>query len=89
MGVAQFPWFLTKVITSLYSGWFLMKYCPREGLLENSHRLMFCADNNCWFSFINAGTSRMWVIYGLIAMASPILLILARNWLGRDFKEKA
>ena len=89
MGVAQFPWFLTKVITSLYSGWFLMKYCPREGLLENSHRLMFCADNNCWFSFINAGTSRMWVIYGLIAMASPILLILAKNWLGCDFKEKA
>ena len=28
MGIGQFPWFLTKVITSLYSGWFLMKYCP-------------------------------------------------------------
>jgi dipeptide/tripeptide permease len=32
MGVAQFPWFLTKVITSLYSGWFLMHYCPKEGV---------------------------------------------------------
>jgi POT family proton-dependent oligopeptide transporter len=31
MGIGQFPWFLTKVITSLYSGWFLMKYCP-EGV---------------------------------------------------------
>jgi dipeptide/tripeptide permease len=31
MGVAQFPWFLTKVVTSLYSGWFLMNYCPAEG----------------------------------------------------------
>ncbi len=31
MGIGQFPWFLTKIITSLYSGWFLMKYCP-DGL---------------------------------------------------------
>jgi proton-dependent oligopeptide transporter, POT family len=28
MGVAQFPWFLTKVVTSFYSGWFLSRYCP-------------------------------------------------------------
>ena len=31
MGIGQFPWFLTKVITSLYSGWFLMHYAP-EGV---------------------------------------------------------
>ncbi|MFA4924593.1 MAG: MFS transporter [Ignavibacteriaceae bacterium] len=31
MGIGQFPWFLTKVVTSLYSGWFLMNYCP-EGV---------------------------------------------------------
>jgi MFS family permease len=30
MGIGQFPWFLTKVITSLYSGWFLMNYCPTD-----------------------------------------------------------
>ena len=28
MGVGQFPWFLTKVITGFYSGWFLMHYIP-------------------------------------------------------------
>jgi len=28
MGVGQFPWFLTKVLTGFYSGWFLMKYVP-------------------------------------------------------------
>ena len=28
MGIGQFPWFLTKFITSLYSGWFLTRYCP-------------------------------------------------------------
>jgi|WetSurSiteA1Bulk_404760.scaffolds.fasta_scaffold02798_2 proton-dependent oligopeptide transporter, POT family len=28
MGVGQFPWFLTKVITGFYSGWMLTQYCP-------------------------------------------------------------
>jgi proton-dependent oligopeptide transporter, POT family len=33
MGVAQFPWFLTKVLVPLlYSGWMLEKYCPPEGI---------------------------------------------------------
>jgi len=31
MGVGQFPWFLTKVFTGMYSGWFLQRYCPAEG----------------------------------------------------------
>ena len=38
MGVAQFPWFLTKMITSLYSGWFLSRYCPPEGP-QNTERM--------------------------------------------------
>ena len=65
MGVAQFPWFLTKVITSLYSGWFLAHYCPKEG---------------------PTNTETMWFIYGCIAILSTILLILAKGWLGKDFK---
>ena len=31
MGIGQFPWFLTKVLTGLYSGAFLAKYCPVVG----------------------------------------------------------
>ena len=31
MGIGQFPWFLTKVITGLYSGYFLSQYCPMVG----------------------------------------------------------
>lgn len=31
MGVAQFPWFLTKMIVPVYSGWFLQRYCPEPG----------------------------------------------------------
>ncbi len=71
MGVAQFPWFLTKLITSLYSGWFLARFCA-EGTPP--------AELN---------TEQMWFIYGLIAVSSPVMLILARNWLGKDFKTKA
>lgn len=68
MGVAQFPWFLTKMITSFYSGWFLQNYCPKEGMTN---------------------TETMWFIYGCIAVCTPLLLILAKGWLGKDFKTKA
>jgi MFS family permease len=34
MGVAQLPWFLTKMIVPLYEGWFLQKYCPQGGPLN-------------------------------------------------------
>ncbi len=68
MGVAQFPWFLTKVIVPLYSGWFLEQYCPAEG---------------------DRQTGTMWLIYACIAMASTVLLILAKGWVGKDFKTKA
>jgi MFS family permease len=68
MGVAQFPWFLTKMITATYSGWFLERYCPENGPIN---------------------TEPMWLIYGAIAMASPVCLVLAYGWLGKSFKSKA
>jgi len=71
MGIGQFPWFLTKVITSLYSGWFLMNYCP--------------ADTPA--SELNSET--MWLIYGFIAILSPIGLIVAKKWMIKGFKTKA
>jgi proton-dependent oligopeptide transporter, POT family len=71
MGIGQFPWFLTKIITSLYSGWFLMQYCP-EGVAPE-----------------NMNTETMWLIYGFIAIASPIGLLLARKWMMKGFKTKA
>ncbi len=70
MGIGQFPWFLTKVITSLYSGWFLMKYCPSDTPVSDLN------------------TETMWLIYGLIAMISPIGLILAKKWMQKGFKVK-
>lgn len=70
MGIGQFPWFLTKVITSLYSGWFLMQYCPADKPPSEMN------------------TEVMWFIYGLIAIVSPIGLLLARKWMLKGFKVK-
>ncbi len=40
MGIAQFPWFLTKVVTGLYSGYFLAEYCPAIGP-QNTEMMWF------------------------------------------------
>lgn len=71
MGIGQFPWFLTKVLTAIYSGWFLMQYCPEDTPV----------------SALN--TETMWFIYGLIAIISPIGLVLARKWMVKGFKDNS
>jgi POT family proton-dependent oligopeptide transporter len=70
MGIGQFPWFLTKFITSLYSGWFLTRYCPVDTPVEQLH------------------TESMWFIYGCIAIMSPLALLLARRWMGKDMEDR-
>jgi hypothetical protein len=70
MGIGQFPWFLTKFVTGLYSGYFVAKYIPRPE------------------SGLPANSEFMWLIYGIIAMISPIALILARKWMVSGMKEK-
>ncbi|MFQ5591569.1 MAG: MFS transporter [Phycisphaerae bacterium] len=69
MGVAQLPWFLTKMLVPfLYSGRMMDRYCPAEG---------------------EQNTQVMWLIFACIAMSSTVLLLLAKHWVGRDFKSKA
>lgn len=70
MGIGQFPWFLTKVVTSLYSGWFLMNYCPAD------------------IAPSEMNTEMMWLIYGLIAIITPVGLLLAKGWMSKGFKTK-
>ena len=65
MGVAQFPWFLTKMLVPLYSGIALSKWCPPDG---------------------PTSTGTMWLGFGLIAVATPILLFFAKGWIGKNFK---
>ncbi len=43
MGVAQFPWFLTKVIAPLFTGVMLQKYCPAEGSRNPEHMWLIFA----------------------------------------------
>lgn len=71
MGIGQFPWFLTKMVTSTYSGYFLSKYVPDPslGLKQNPEY--------------------MWFLYGLIAMISPVALILARKWMLKGMRQKS
>lgn len=69
MGVAQLPWFLTKLLVPwLYSGWIMDRYCPATG---------------------PKNTETMWLIFGCIAIASPVLLIVAKGWVGKGMKERA
>jgi hypothetical protein len=69
MGVAQLPWFLTKVLVPLlYSGRMMDAYCPAEG---------------------PKNTEFMWLIFGCIAICSTLLLLLAKGWIGKDFKTKS
>jgi proton-dependent oligopeptide transporter, POT family len=67
IGIAQLPWFLTKLLTSTYSGYMLTVYCPAKGPQD---------------------TSTMWLIYGLIAMVSPIMLFLTKGWMGDKLSRK-
>ncbi len=43
MGIGQFPWFLTKILTSLYSGYFVAQYIPKPelGLAANPQPMWF------------------------------------------------
>ena len=70
MGIGQFPWFMTKIFTSLYSGWFLLNYCPANTPVDKLN------------------TEYMWLIYGFIAIVSPIGLLLAKKWMLKGFKVK-
>jgi proton-dependent oligopeptide transporter, POT family len=65
MGIAQLPWFMTKLLTGLYSGYMLSVYCPEAGVRN---------------------TEFLWLLYGLIAMISPIALFLARGWMAGKLK---
>ncbi len=71
MGIGQLPWFLTKMITAFYSGYFVANYIPKPE------------------SGLEMHTGEMWFYYGLIAVVSPIGLILAKKWMQRGMKQKS
>ncbi|MCX8011122.1 MAG: MFS transporter, partial [Ignavibacteria bacterium] len=66
MGIGQFPWFLTKVITSLYSGWFLMKFCPDNTPVEqlNTEVMWFIYGIIAISSSIGLFLAKKWMLKG-------------------------
>jgi POT family proton-dependent oligopeptide transporter len=71
MGIGQFPWFLTKLITASYSGYFIANYVPQPD------------------SGLPQKTGEMWFFYAIIAMISPITLLLAKKWMMTSMKKSA
>ena len=62
--------------------WFLTKFLVP--LLYSGKMVdKFCPANG------PKNTEAMWLIFGFIAIASPIILVLLKGWLGKDMKTKA
>ena len=64
VGIANLPWFLTKLIVGLYVGFFIQGYIPDPDKYPN----------------IVQNPQEMWLFFAFIAMISPVALFLARNW---------
>jgi len=72
MGVGQFPWFLDKVFTGFYSGYFLEKYCPKGVLPQDMNTGMM------WFIYgliaiitpISLIFAKKWMMKGFKTKAS-------------------
>jgi POT family proton-dependent oligopeptide transporter len=66
MGVGQFPWFLTKVITGFYSGWFLVNYCPIDTPPSemNTETMWFIYGLIAMISTIGLYLARNWMLKG-------------------------
>jgi MFS family permease len=60
MGIAQFPWFLTKLLTSLYSGTMLTRYVPEVGP-QNSEMLWLMYAFIAMLSPISLFLARKWM----------------------------
>jgi len=70
VGIGQFPWFLTKVLTGFYAGWFLKHYCPAAGPQRTSQMWLIYA---CiaMVTPIALLLARTWLRSGSAAMSRP------------------
>ena len=66
MGIGQFPWFLTKIITALYSGWFLQKYVPADTPIDQLHseKMWLIYGFIAISSFVGLVLARKWMLKG-------------------------
>jgi proton-dependent oligopeptide transporter, POT family len=67
MGLAGIPWFLAKATTGLYSGFMIDHFMPNYYYPGGGPT--------------DSGT--MWLIYGFIALISPLGLMLGKRWVNK------
>ena len=67
--MARLPWFLTKVIVPLYSGFFLDRFCPKEGAIHAETMWLTCG-LIAMFSSVLLVIAKSWVAKGLKTGAS-------------------
>jgi MFS family permease len=67
MGIGQFPWFLTKFLTGLYSGYFVGRYIPKPetGLAMNTEFLWLVYASVAMISPVALVLARKWMKAGM------------------------
>jgi dipeptide/tripeptide permease len=80
MAFAQLPTFFSKMLTGFISGYFLVNYCPEKGLME----MIKNGEIDYWHS-----PEAMWFWFAVIAISSPILLIVFNGVINKEKREAA
>jgi proton-dependent oligopeptide transporter, POT family len=67
MGIGQFPWFLTKVLTSLYSGYFVANYIhrPESGLAQQAGWMWLFYGVTAMISPLVLWVMKGWMVKGM------------------------
>ncbi|MEW6366344.1 MAG: MFS transporter [Acidobacteriota bacterium] len=68
IGIGQLPWFLTKLLTGLYAGWFLANFCP-AGAPQHTERMWFIYACIAMVSPVALLLTRKWLRHGARASA--------------------
>ena len=71
MSMAALPMFIAKPLNGWLSGMLLTEYCP-EGVMND-----IVSDSRSW----SEGPEMMWLIFGIIAISSPILVLIFRKFI--------
>lgn len=68
MGIGQFPWFLTKMITAAYSGYFVAHYIPKpaSGLQMHTGKMWFIYGLIALLSPFALVLARKWMSKGMV-----------------------
>ncbi len=78
MSMATLPMFIAKPLNGWLSGLLLTEYCP-DGVMND-----IVSGARSWYN----GPEMMWIIFGVIAISSPILIVLLRKVIRSEEQEE-